>query len=152
MATGYEINFLPINPNFYKPSNKWIDALKKEIERRDKLYGKSAPVYYIDEAPEIHRNDALDAVTYYFYKGENKTMKAYEVEFNKKLEDAVHEYQEAVNAAKQKKDMAIAEAEKARDMAKMKEEKEAKAAELKAEYDAYIAQGFTPDQAMTFIL
>lgn len=150
------ITYNPVNITIYKDDRSWIDEVRKNLDECH--FGKQADQYIIDELVDIRRIDALDAVTYSFknvigfMKGENKTMKKYDIDFVAKKEEIEVTYKKAIAEAQEAKELAMLEAEKIRDTAKLAEEKKAAAMALKMEYDSYIDAGFTPKQAEAFVM
>ena len=131
------LKYAPVNPTIYKDDRSWID--------------------------EFFKYDALDAVTYIqranlfkngigFMKGENKTMKKYDIDFVAKKEEIEATYKKAIAEAQEAKELAMLEAEEIRNKAKLAEEKKTEAMALKMEYDSYIDAGFTPKQAEAFVM
>lgn len=67
------------------------------------------------------------------------------------MNDSTIKYNEAMDAAKKAYDEAKLAAQKEKEQAELAEANEKVASAMKGLYDAYIAQGFTPEQAEKFV-
>lgn len=77
--------------------------------------------------------------------------KIYNERNSKIMNDSVIKYNEAMDAAKKAYDEAKLAAQKEKEQAELAEANEKVASAMKGLYDAYIAQGFTPEQAEKFV-
>ncbi len=77
--------------------------------------------------------------------------KIYDERNPKNMNDSVIKYNEAMDAAKKAYDEAKLAAQREKEQAELAEANEKVASAMKGLYDAYIAQGFTPEQAEKFV-